>query len=73
MVSHIPFHISSTEIKNKCYDQFKLVKNIPAAHTEAIWSIAWISENQVATGGNDDTLKKWFIQFKYSKKIKYSN
>lgn len=40
---------------------FKVVKHIENIHKDAVWSVAWGSDQQLLTGSNDDTVKLWNI------------
>jgi len=39
---------------------YKLIKKIPAAHSDGIWALSWSSKtNKLLTGSVDETVKVW--------------
>lgn len=41
---------------------YSVLKRLEAAHTDAIWSVSWISQNSLITGSLDTTAKVWNLQ-----------
>lgn len=40
---------------------YSVLKQYEHAHQEAIWTVAWVSQDSIVTGGLDTTVKVWKI------------